>query len=52
MKHVLISMALGASASLAFWSGVMMDAWNVALYWAIVAAYWGIRLAEELKEGR
>ena len=47
MKHCLISMALGASASLALWSGVMMDAWNVALYWAIVAAYWVLRLLEE-----
>ena len=47
LKHGLISMALGASASLALWSGVMMDAWNVALYWAIVAAYWVLRLLEE-----
>ena len=47
MKHCLISMALGASASLALWSGVMMDAWNVALYWTIVAAYWVLRLLEE-----
>lgn len=47
MKHGLISMALGASASLALWSGVMMDAWNVAFYWEIVAAYWALRLWEE-----
>lgn len=47
MKHCLIGAALGASASLALWSGVMMDAWNVALYWAIVAAYWALRLWED-----
>ena len=49
LKHCLISMALGASASLALWSGVMMDAWNVAFYWVIVAAYWALRLWEELR---
>lgn len=52
MKHLLIGAALGAAASLAVTSVVLMDAWNVAFYWAIVAAYWGIRLAEELKERR
>lgn len=52
MKHCLIGAALGASASLAFLSVLIQGAWNVAMYWAIVAAYWGIRLAEELKEER
>nr|DAU29501.1 MAG TPA: protein of unknown function (DUF4514) [Caudoviricetes sp.] len=52
VKHCLIGAALGASASLAVTSVVLMDAWNVAFYWVIVAAYWGIRLAEEFKEGR
>ena len=47
MKHGLISAALGASAALAVASVVLMDAWNVALYWGIVAAYWALRLWEE-----
>ena len=47
MKYWLIGSALGASASLAVTSVVLMDAWNVALYWAIVAAYWALRLWEE-----
>ena len=49
MKQGLISAALGASASLAVASVVLMDAWNVAFYWAIVAAYWALRLWEELR---
>nr|DAI82959.1 MAG TPA: hypothetical protein [Caudoviricetes sp.] len=47
MKHCLIGAALGASASLAVASVVLMDAWNVAFYWGIVAAYWALRLWEE-----
>ena len=49
VKQGLISAALGASASLAVASVVLMDAWNVAFYWAIVAAYWALRLWEELR---
>lgn len=47
MKQSLIGAALGASASLAVASVVLMDAWNVAFYWVIVAAYWALRLWEE-----
>ena len=49
MKHCLIGAALGAAASLAVTSVVLLEAWNVAFYWVIVAAYWGLRLWEELK---
>ncbi len=49
LKHCLIGAALGASASLAVTSVVLMDAWNVAFYWVIVAAYWALRLWEELR---
>lgn len=47
LKHCLIGGALGAAAALAVVSAVTMDAWNVAFYWAIVAAYWALRLWEE-----
>lgn len=50
MKHCLIGGALGASAALAVVSAVTMEAWNVAFYWVIVAAYWGLRLWEELRD--
>ena len=49
LKHCLIGAALGASAALAVMSAVSMRQWNVAFYWVIVAAYWGLRLWEELR---
>lgn len=49
LKHCLIGAALGASAALAVLSAVSMRQWNVAFYWGIVAAYWGLRLWEELR---
>ena len=49
LKHCLIGGALGASAALAVMAAVSMRQWNVAFYWVIVAAYWGLRLWEELK---
>ena len=49
LKHCLIGAALGASASLAVLSVLVQGAWNVAMYWAIVAAYWALRLWEELR---
>lgn len=49
MKHCLIGGALGAAAALAVMSAVSMRQWNVAFYWVIVAAYWGLRLWEDKK---
>lgn len=49
MKHCLIGGALGAAAALAVMSAVSMRQWNVAFYWVIVAAYWALRLWEELQ---
>lgn len=49
MKHCLIGGALGASAALAVMAAVSMRQWNVAFYWVIVAAYWALRLWEELR---
>ena len=49
LKHCLIGAALGASAALAVMSAVSMRQWNVAFYWVIVAAYWALRLWEELR---
>lgn len=42
--------AVDTAAVLAVVSAVTMDAWNVAFYWVIVAAYWGLRLWEELRD--
>lgn len=50
LKHCLIGGALGASAALAVMSAVSMRQWNVAFYWVIVAAYWALRLWEELRD--
>lgn len=50
MKHCLIGGALGAAAALAVMSAVSMQQWNVAFYWCIVAAYWALRLWEELRD--
>ena len=49
VKHCLIGGALGASAALAVMAAVSMRQWNVAFYWVIVAAYWALRLWEELR---
>ena len=49
LKHCLIGGALGASAALAVIAAASMRQWNVAFYWVIVAAYWGLRLWEELR---
>ena len=49
LKHYLIGGALGAAAALAVMSAVSMRQWNVAFYWVIVAAYWALRLWEELR---
>ena len=49
LKHCLIGGALGASAALAVMAAVSMRQWNVAFYWVIVAAYWALRLWEELR---
>ena len=49
LKHCLIGGALGASAALAVMAAVSMRQCNVAFYWVIVAAYWALRLWEELR---
>ena len=49
MKHCLIWVALGTSAALAVMAAVSMRQRNVAFYWVIVAAYWALRLWEELR---
>lgn len=51
VKMVLMSAAMGASGALAVMAVLTQGAWNVALYWVIVAAYWAQRIWEEHHNG-